>query len=302
MYGGFLLILAPLFIGYLCKLPEGRLRQSMNRLIEYLVYLILALMGLSLGALDNLALQLKQMSSQALVLLLGLGLANLLALGGWARFSGWRLHTEEQVQFSRLHMLKGSLQLLGVVAAGVALGAWLPLPQGMAEQGAEYTLMLLLLFIGCQLRSSGIPLKQILLNPQGLIIALAVIGSSLLAGLLMAPYLQLSWNQSLALASGFGWYSLSAILIGEGMGPVWGGAAFFNDLARELVALLLIPILIRRAPPMAIGYGGATAMDFTLPIIQKSGGMSCVPVAIVSGFILSLSSPLLILFFLSLGS
>ena len=44
---------------------------------------------------------------------------------------------------------------------------------------------------------------------------------------------------------------------------------------------------------MAIGYGGATAMDFTLPIIRSSGGLACVPVAIASGFILSFISPVL---------
>lgn len=50
----------------------------------------------------------------------------------------------------------------------------------------------------------------------------------------------------------------------------------------------------------AIGYGGATALDFTLPVIQKSGGIQVVPVAIVSGFILSLLGPILILGFLAI--
>ena len=48
------------------------------------------------------------------------------------------------------------------------------------------------------------------------------------------------------------------------------------------------------------GYGGATALDFTLPVIQKSGGIQVVPVAIVSGFILSLLGPILILGFLAI--
>ncbi len=52
---------------------------------------------------------------------------------------------------------------------------------------------------------------------------------------------------------------------------------------------------------VAIGYGGATSMDFTLPVIQQHGGVACVPIAVVSGFILSLLSPPLILFFLSLS-
>ncbi|MCV5901071.1 LysO family transporter, partial [Escherichia coli] len=44
------------------------------------------------------------------------------------------------------------------------------------------------------------------------------------------------------------------------------------------------------------------AMDFTLPVIQTTGGVRCVPVAIVSGFILSLLVPVMMLFFVSLAS
>lgn len=35
-----------------------------------------------------------------------------------------------------------------------------------------------------------------------------------------------------------------------------------------------------------IGYAGATAIDFALPLIQSREGVLCVPVAIVSGFVL----------------
>ncbi|MEZ8138541.1 LysO family transporter, partial [Vibrio splendidus] len=45
-----------------------------------------------------------------------------------------------------------------------------------------------------------------------------------------------------------------------------------------------------------------TAMDFTLPVIQTTGGVRCVPIAIVSGFILSLLVPILMLFFVSLAN
>ncbi|MGF1794293.1 LysO family transporter, partial [Photobacterium profundum] len=53
-----------------------------------------------------------------------------------------------------------------------------------------------------------------------------------------------------------------------------------------------------RYPSTAIGYAGATAMDFTLPVIQNCGGIKCVPIAIVSGFILSLLVPVLMPSFL----
>jgi uncharacterized membrane protein YbjE (DUF340 family) len=145
-------------------------------------------------------------------------------------------------------------------------------------------------------------LKQIVLNKKGVVIAALIVITSLPGGLLAAWLLDLPYHHGLAMASGFGWYSLAGILMGDGLGPVYGGASFIVELARELVAIMLIPMIISRYPLTAIGYGGATAMDFTLPIIQSSGGIRCVPIAIVSGFILSLLVPVLMLFFLSLGA
>ena len=82
--------------------------------------------------------------------------------------------------------------------------------------------------------------------------------------------------------------------MGDAFGPVYGGASFMLELLSELVALVvLIPVLIRSYPCTSIGYAGATAMDFTLPVIQTTGGVRCVPIAIVSGFILSLLVPII---------
>ena len=112
-----------------------------------------------------------------------------------------------------------------------------------------------------------------------------------------AQLLGLPVKAGLAMASGFGWYSLSGILITDAYGPVMGSAAFFNDLARELVAIMLIPTLVRRSRSTALGLCGATSMDFTLPVLQRSGGLDMVPPAIVHGFLLSLLAPVLIALF-----
>ncbi len=139
-------------------------------------------------------------------------------------------------------------------------------------------------------------LKQIVLNRRGMIVAVVVVASSLIGGLINAFILDLPINTALAMASGFGWYS-SGILLTESFGPVIGSAAFFNDPARELIAIMLIP-LIRRSRSTALGLCGATSMDFTLPVLQRTGGLDMVPAAIVHGFILSLLVPILIAFFL----
>ncbi|MCG7600214.1 lysine exporter LysO family protein [Halomonas sp. McH1-25] len=308
MFSGLLLILLPLILGYLVPVRQARLQEAINRGVNLSVFAILGLMGISLTGLDNLGEELARMGGQAAQLFLIITPVNLLALWWLSRRS--RLHTGQSKAIanaptSKLAALQGSLQLAGVVVLGVLLGivfsklGWGAAP-AHAERLAEWVLYALLALIGCQLRNSGMPLRQILLNRHGLAIASTVAISSLLAGLLAAPLLDLRWNEGLAMAAGFGWYSLSGILIGDQLGPVLGGVAFFNDLARELLAFLLIPLVIHHATPLAIGYGGATSMDFTLPVIQQHGGVACVPIAVVSGFILSLLSPPLILLLLML--
>ncbi|WP_444985025.1 lysine exporter LysO family protein [Halomonas mongoliensis] len=306
MLSGLVIVLLPLLLGYLVPVRHAGLMALINRGVNASVYVILLLMGVSLAGLDNLGSQLSRMGGQALVLFAVIGACNLAGLWWLSRRLGLTADPNRVVPgapTSKLAAMAGSLALVGVVVLGVALGL---LGRGLdglhdgAEALAEWVLYALLALIGCQLRNSGMALRQILLNRHGLAIALMLAATSLVGGLIAAPLLDLRASEGLAMAAGFGWYSLSAILVGDALGPALGGVAFFNDLARELLAFVLIPLVIRRHAALAIGYGGATSMDFTLPVIQQHGGVTCVPVAVVSGFILSLLSPPLTLFFLSL--
>lgn len=308
MLSGLLIVLLPLVLGYLVRVRDPRWMGAINHGVNASIYVILLLMGVSLAGLDDLGGQLSRLGGQALLLFAVISTCNLAALWWLSRRLGLTAGTSTVVAgapTSKLAAMRGSLSLVAMVVAGVAIGLLLARLTGggpfeLAERLAEWVLYALLALIGCQLRNSGMPLRQILLNRFGLAISLTLAASSLVGGLLAAPLLDLAWHEGLAMAAGFGWYSLSAILIGDQLGPLLGGVAFFNDLARELLAFVLIPLVIRRHAALAIGYGGATSMDFTLPVIQQHGGVACVPVAVVSGFILSLLSPPLILFLLTL--
>ena len=59
--------------------------------------------------------------------------------------------------------------------------------------------------------------------------------------------------------------------------------------------LLLLPV------GTAIGMGGATSMDVTLPVIERSLGPESAPLAMVSGALLSAGVPLLVPLFYHLG-
>lgn len=297
MFSGLLIILLPLIVGYLIPLRRETALRLINRFLSWIVYVILFFMGISLAFLDNLSANLLSILHYSVVTVVVILLCNIAALFWLERTIPWKNNHQQEKLPSRIAMALESLKLCGVVVLGFLLGltGWSFLQH--ATEASEYTLIFLLFLIGIQLRNNGMTLKQIVLNRRGMIVAIVVVASSMVAGVINAVILDLPLKTGLAMASGFGWYSLSGILLTESFGPVIGSAAFFNDLARELIAIMLIPGLVRRSRSTALGLCGATSMDFTLPVLQRSGGLELVPAAIVHGFILSLLVPVLMAFF-----
>ncbi|WGY46658.1 lysine exporter LysO family protein [Vibrio sp. ABG19] len=300
MLSGMLFIFAPLVVGYLFRVRNKNWLNKLNQVTSNLVYIMLFLMGLSLAALDNLGDNLQLIIKFVSVFFVALGAANLLFLPLIDRFMPLQTDSSHS-QLPLSSMALESLKLIVVVGGGLLLGVVLNLNLPWVDNAMEWCLSLLLFFIGIQLRNCGLTLGQILINKLGMMIAAVMIITSWLGGLVAALVLDIPVYKALAMASGFGWYSLAGILMGDAFGPVYGGASFLIELMRELVSLVMIPMLIGRKPCTTIGYAGATSMDFTLPLIQTTGGVRCVPVAIVSGFILSVLVPVLMLFFVSLA-
>ena len=84
-------------------------------------------------------------------------------------------------------------------------------------------------------------------------------------------------------------------------GPELGTIALLANIMREILTLLLAPLLARRFGKLApITLGGATTMDTTLPIITRASGQTYVVVSIFHGFCVDFSVPFLVTFFCSL--
>ncbi|MEZ8446342.1 lysine exporter LysO family protein [Vibrio splendidus] len=301
MFTGMIFIFAPLVVGYLFSISNDQTLEFINRSTSRLIYVILALMGLSLAALDNLGSNLQTILLYTVTFFVCLSVCNLMALPAVDKLLPLKTDSSKK-KLPLSSMAMESAKLILVVGSGLIAGLVLPISLDWVDTASEWILFVLLFFIGIQLRNSGLTLRQILLNKHGMVIAITIIVTSMLGGVIAAYILDIPLFKALAMSSGFGWYSLAGILMGDAFGPVYGGASFMLELLRELVALVLIPVLIRSYPCTSIGYAGATAMDFTLPVIQTTGGVRCVPIAIVSGFILSLLVPILMLFFVSLAN
>ncbi|WP_037585911.1 lysine exporter LysO family protein [Stenoxybacter acetivorans] len=292
-------ILLPLFAGFFVRLPPLLLRR-VNQALNILVYVILALIGLSLARVDNLGQQIGFVALAAGVLFVCVVGFNILALIWFGAKFPWR-HSIHGSNIRQNVSLSGSLKQIGCVLLGFVFGLLLPAYWLPPESLSNYALMLLVFFVGMQLRGSGITLRQVLLNKYGVQISAVFMVSCLVAGVLFALIMpDVSVSKGLALSSGYGWYSLSGIVMTEAYGPVWGSVALVNDLAREFFALAFIPVLMRRWVGAAVGVGGATSLDFTLPVIQSSGGVEVVPLAISFGFVVNVASPILMVVFSTL--
>jgi uncharacterized membrane protein YbjE (DUF340 family) len=188
------------------------------------------------------------------------------------------------------------LLLLGMLAAGILAGFLLPVFPG-ANGGRLITGLLytLLVVVGMGLGTSGIQPARIFSHPDLLVIPLGTMIGSLAGGLLAGLALHMRPGAAMSLASGFGWYSLSGVILTRLDSPGLGTVSFLSNMLRESMALVLIPVLARtRFPLLAVGAGGATSMDVCLSITYRSLGEESIPLCIASGGILSFLVPLLV--------
>ena len=295
------LVLMPMFIGF--AIPSNpKMTFIADKALSYLVFVILTVIGIELSQVEGLGSQVGEIALYVTVLaILTIG-AGLFGLMLFDRLKPWQ--AKKPVAKSKEHhvSIRGSLVQVFCVVIGMVIGYFLPIDYMPPENTMTVLLMILILLVGIGLKGSGITLKEVLLNKRGVQMSVIFTLAVLIGGLVFAMiFTDVSWTQGLALSSGFGWYSLSAIIMTDAYGAIWGSVALFNDLIREFFALLFIPVFMRKYPSAAVGLGGATSLDFTLPIIQQSGGLKVVPLAISFGFIINIVAPVLMVVFSALG-
>ncbi|MFC2543656.1 MAG: lysine exporter LysO family protein [Aggregatibacter sp.] len=299
MLESLLIILVPMVIGYAIKIKETKILHQFGKITMLLLYLILFIMGVSLGQLDNLAQQLPQIGIYALTFIVFIQGLTFLGLFLYDKLFPQPLAKTTDKMPSRWRIVLDSLKLCLVVLIGFFIGlwgkGWVNLPFG----SSTYVLVVLIFCVGIQLRNNGISIRAVFFNRRGMITGIIFVLTSLLGGIIGAQVLNVPIVQGLAVSSGLGWYSLSSVTLNNAWGPIWGSIAFFNDLSRELISLFIVPLFMQHYRSTAIGYTGATAIDCTLPIIQKAGGVEVLPLAFSFGFITNIAPPVLLVFFTS---
>ena len=305
------ILLAGFLLGLLLK---GRVKLPTSAITLASICLLLFILGLEIGGNRELLANLPTMGLTALVV-------SVLAILGSVVLA--RLFTKKEElatgpfpsETSTADKPSGgmrdSLIIVGCFVAGVlvALAGWVPdwLPMG---QITTWGLYLLLVCVGFGLGMEEGFFESLKTLPlRSLLLPLVTIVGSLVGGLL--AWGLLSWfhtsvpdlTDTLAVTSGFGYYSLSSVLLDEQRGPMVATIALAANLLRELLTLLTAPLLRKWFGPYAIiSSGGATSMDTTLPVAVRYGGSRYAPVSVYHGFVLTVAVPFIVSFFITCHS
>ena len=199
--------------------------------------------------------------------------------------------------------MKGSLIILFFFCSGVLLARLGLIPTYLLEHDfTVYALWLLMLLVGISIGSDR-RLGEILrtLRPRVLLLPLATTAGTFAGTALVSLFLTYSVSECMAVGAGFAYYSLSSIFISQYKGAELGTIALISNIARELITLLLTPLLAKKFGPLIpISCGGASTMDTTLPVITRYCGKDWIFVSIVHAMILDFSVPFWVIFFCTL--
>ena len=177
--------------------------------------------------------------------------------------------------------MRDILIILGSFIVGLVLALTGVIPADLdISTISKYVLYLLMFLVGFNLGKDEQTLKLIKKQPLStLFLPFATMIGTFVGALAAYCAIQVLWKLSvtpdlslldtLSVSAGFGYYSLSSILINEVRGAELGTIALASNILRELITIAFAPVMVKWFKNFApISSGGATTADTTLPIIQ----------------------------------
>jgi len=200
--------------------------------------------------------------------------------------------------------MKGSLIILGFFTTGLIGGIYRIFPEwALNEDLTTYALLVLMFLVGISIgsdRGAFYILRK--MKSKVMLVPLLIIIGSLTGTAVVSVFLpDLKAVEAMAIGAGFGYYSLSSIVISQISGQELGVIALLSNIMREITTLLAAPLMVKYFGKLAaIASGGATAMDTTLPVIVKFSGKEYGIIAVFSGIVLTAIVPVLVTLLLEL--
>lgn len=160
----------------------------------------------------------------------------------------------------------------------------------------------LLFFVGLELGREGTVVenfKRVGIRILAFPVA-SVVGCLIFAGI-ASFFLPMTIKESMAVASGFGWYTLAPVMLAD-VSAELSAIAFLHNIMREMVGIMIIPIVAKRIGYIeACSVPGAAAMDVCLPVVEKATNSGTTVYAFVMGVFLTATVPIFVRFFIFLG-
>lgn len=305
MFTILVILAAGLICGRLYLRLFGKSVGLAEKMLGYVVWFMLAAFGIRIGSDPGIMGRLPALGLQAFVLGAAATFMSGIALNIFFR----RLTPDQTTLTDPRHTsfsgnaLKGSALTLLFFAAGLTAGrlSLLPLDTSGSERIATLSLQILIGLVGLSTGSNP-RLSSILRGIRPVIIAVPVasIAVTVAAGAVAGWFLTVGAADGSLAVSGMGYYSLSSMIISdlrsEDMGQAaamsLGAIALMANIVREIIALIVIPLV---GPRLGL-YGstamcGVTSLDVTLPTLVSTFGAEAIPVALVNGIILEISTP-----------
>lgn len=275
-----------------------------DALLGYVVWVMLAAFGYRIGADPEVMSQLPALGLRALLL----GAAALAASAAAVFVCLPKVLPDVEPSVGRqggnsASGLSGSAFALLFFIAGLAGGnlSLLPVTASQADTVATWLLWVLMGLVGLSTGSNP-RLVSVMRGLRPAIIAVPAVSviATLAAGAAVGALCGLGAPDGATAVSGMGYYSLSSMIISDLRADDMGTAAamslaaiaLMSNLSREILSFVLVPLLGRRIGVYAASsMCGVTSMDVTLPTLAATFGPGAVPVALVNGILLEVTTP-----------
>ena len=304
-----LLLWSSVAIGYFLRhhpIPK------MGHILTFTVWFMLLTIGIEVGGNKTLVDSLGTLGWEAFILTLlttfSCGIGSLLlwlCINSHEKVQHYTISHNKRSSFNikRLWSTIYESLIIFISFAGGCLLGYFGASKHIPANASFYALCLLLICVGLGIGQNN-ELRQSFRNIKRRYIILPIITIICTwVGALFTSFLFNGRNITdwITVSSGFGYYSLSSMLITETRSIELGTMALIHNVMREITVLLFAPLLLRLFGPLApISIGGATTADTTLPTISRISGMQFVPIAIFHGLLVDLSVPLLVPLFCAL--
>ncbi len=173
---------------------------------------------------------------------------------------------------------------------------------GLLSLTLEDILLGMILFIvGLELsKQTGLMAKIKKIGVKVLLVPVTIVITSIVAGVIAGLILNMPLNEAIAVSSGLGWYSFTAVELGK-YSAALGATALLVNVGRELAVFIFGRYFKKYGTDLGpIGVAGCTGGDVTQPAIIMLSGEVYGMIAFITGIILGFVVPIIVPFFYNL--